>query len=143
MTNICVLQIRMRWLWFLYCDSLSTIFRSFNHISSFHLQGDKYYPQCHPDLHGSEILENGALHKYILDLASMLDVRSLFLEVGEADWYRVYDSSSVFIYLLSLCHMYSDSIMPMMGSHLANINICTGLDWPISALNTFVLILQF
>ncbi|XP_072045111.1 protein SCAI-like isoform X2 [Amphiura filiformis] len=48
-------------------------------------KGDNYYPQCHPDLHGSEILENGALHKYILDLASMLDVRSLFLEVGEAD----------------------------------------------------------
>ncbi|XP_071801789.1 protein SCAI-like [Asterias amurensis] len=46
---------------------------------------DSYYPQSHPDLRGHEILESKSLHKHTLELASMLDVRPLFLDVSEID----------------------------------------------------------
>lgn len=46
---------------------------------------DSYYPRCHPSLLGHDILESTLLHKQVLDLASMLDVRALFLEFGEIE----------------------------------------------------------
>ncbi|XP_077861892.1 protein SCAI-like [Saccoglossus kowalevskii] len=46
---------------------------------------DTYYPQSHPEMKGCDILENVNLHKWILELASILDVRALFLEVSELE----------------------------------------------------------
>ncbi|XP_001626466.2 protein SCAI [Nematostella vectensis] len=46
-------------------------------------KGSEYYPKCFPKL-PTEILINGGVEKQVLELASMLDVRSLFYEVGEA-----------------------------------------------------------
>ncbi|XP_033108155.1 protein SCAI-like [Anneissia japonica] len=46
---------------------------------------ESFYPQSHPDLRGNDIMENALLHKHVLELASILDVRSIFLEVGETD----------------------------------------------------------
>ncbi|KAJ8038918.1 Protein SCAI [Holothuria leucospilota] len=44
-----------------------------------------YYPQSFPDLRGHEILESQSVHKLLLDLAAMLDIRPVFLEPGELE----------------------------------------------------------
>lgn len=46
-------------------------------------QGTDYYPKSFPKLPAAEILLNGSVEKQVLELASMLDVRSLFYEIGE------------------------------------------------------------
>jgi len=46
-------------------------------------QGSDYYPKSFPKLPVAEILLNGSVEKQVLELASMLDVRSLFYEIGE------------------------------------------------------------
>ncbi|CAH3025521.1 unnamed protein product [Porites evermanni] len=45
-------------------------------------KGSDYYPKSFPKL-PAEILLNGGIEKQVLELASMLDVRSLFYEIGE------------------------------------------------------------
>lgn len=45
-------------------------------------KGSDYYPKSFPKL-PEEILLNGGIEKQVLELASMLDVRSLFYEIGE------------------------------------------------------------
>ena len=52
-------------------------------LCPFTLQGSDYYPKCFPKL-PPEVLQNGNLQKQVLELASMLDVRSLFYDIGEA-----------------------------------------------------------
>jgi len=46
-------------------------------------KGSDYYPKSFPKLPAAEILLNGSVEKQVLELASMLDVRSLFYEIGE------------------------------------------------------------
>ncbi|KAJ7370142.1 hypothetical protein OS493_034071 [Desmophyllum pertusum] len=46
-------------------------------------KGSDYYPKSFPKLPAAEILLNGSIEKQVLELASMLDVRSLFYEIGE------------------------------------------------------------
>ena len=49
----------------------------------FSIQGSDYYPKSFPKL-PPEVLQNGNLQKQVLELASMLDVRSLFYDIGDA-----------------------------------------------------------
>ncbi|CAH3142974.1 unnamed protein product [Pocillopora meandrina] len=46
-------------------------------------KGSDFYPKSFPRLPAKEILLNGSIEKQVLELASMLDVRSLFYEIGE------------------------------------------------------------
>ncbi|BFZ05585.1 hypothetical protein BsWGS_08624 [Bradybaena similaris] len=48
-------------------------------------KGPSYYPASHPALPTDEILEHPALYKLVLDLATYLEVRSLFAEPGDVD----------------------------------------------------------
>ena len=48
-------------------------------------QGPSFYPLSHPPLSTEEILEHPTLCKIALDLAMVLDCRSLFAEPGEVD----------------------------------------------------------
>lgn len=50
------------------------------------LQGTKYYPMSYPTMPKDEILENQQLQKSVIELAAILEVRSLFYETMEADW---------------------------------------------------------
>ncbi|KAK3733514.1 hypothetical protein QZH41_007529 [Actinostola sp. cb2023] len=60
---------------FIFCFYVTHLHQAF--------KGSEYYPKCFPKL-PNEILVNGGLEKQVLELASMLDVRSLFYEVGDA-----------------------------------------------------------
>ncbi|PIK40208.1 hypothetical protein BSL78_22956 [Apostichopus japonicus] len=55
----------------------------FCHITLKYHRGFKdstYYPQSFPDLQGHDVLELQLVHKLLLDLAAMLDVRPIYLE---------------------------------------------------------------
>ncbi|KAL1421292.1 hypothetical protein MTO96_023260 [Rhipicephalus appendiculatus] len=49
------------------------------------LPGSNYLPRSHPPIPESEVLDHPALQRTILELAEVLDVRSLFSEIDEAD----------------------------------------------------------
>ncbi|KAK2565926.1 Protein SCAI [Acropora cervicornis] len=66
--------LRLMILRFIFCFYTMHLHRAF--------KGSDYYPKSFPKL-SAEILLNGSLEKQVLELASMLDVRSLFYEVGE------------------------------------------------------------
>lgn len=66
--------LRLMILRFIFCFYTMHLHRAF--------KGSDYYPKSFPKL-SVEILLNGSLEKQVLELASMLDVRSLFYEVGE------------------------------------------------------------
>ncbi|KXJ13660.1 protein SCAI [Exaiptasia diaphana] len=67
--------LKMMLLRYIFCFYVTHLHRAF--------KGSEYYPKCFPKL-PNEILLNGGVEKQVLELASMLDVRSLFYEVGEA-----------------------------------------------------------
>ncbi|XP_070581867.1 protein SCAI-like [Ptychodera flava] len=69
--------LRLLMLRFVFCHATLRYHRGF--------KDESYYPHSHPDMKSCDILENSSLHKWILELASMLDVRALFLEVSELD----------------------------------------------------------
>ncbi|XP_074654987.1 protein SCAI-like isoform X2 [Tubulanus polymorphus] len=48
-------------------------------------KGPAFYPSCHPPIPDNEILDHPLLHKIMLDLASVLEVRGLFADIGETD----------------------------------------------------------
>ena len=48
-------------------------------------QGPSYYPMSHPPLPTDEITEHPTLYKIVLDLAIILDCRSLFAEPGDGE----------------------------------------------------------
>ena len=48
-------------------------------------QGPNYYPSCYPIMPKEEILESQVLHKMVMELASILEVRGLFHEHSEMD----------------------------------------------------------
>ncbi|XP_068732989.1 protein SCAI-like [Montipora capricornis] len=66
--------LRLMILRFIFCFYTVHLHRAF--------KGSDYYPKSFPKL-PAEILLNGSLEKQVLELASMLDVRSLFYEIGE------------------------------------------------------------
>ncbi|XP_064457446.1 protein SCAI-like isoform X1 [Ornithodoros turicata] len=49
------------------------------------IPGSNYLPRSHPPIPESEVLDHPALQRTVLELASVLDVRSLFSELDEAD----------------------------------------------------------
>ncbi|XP_064649107.1 protein SCAI-like isoform X2 [Lineus longissimus] len=69
--------LRLLILRFIFCYVLLRLHRGF--------KGPNYYPSCHPRLPENEILDHPLLHKIILDLASVLEVRGLFADLGETD----------------------------------------------------------
>ena len=56
-------------------------------------QGPSFYPSSYPAMPEGEIVEHPVLHKMVLELASMLEVRTLFHEPGEIDWLKLYSKS--------------------------------------------------
>jgi len=62
---------------YIFCDVLLRIHRAF--------KSAQFYPRCHPALPELDIIGNPTLQRYILDLASQLDVRHLLFECGEVD----------------------------------------------------------
>ncbi len=46
------------------------------------IQGPEYYPVSHPYI-CSDILDNKQLHHMVVDLATILNIRQLFMEVGD------------------------------------------------------------
>lgn len=62
---------------YIFCDAVLRIHRAF--------KASQFYPRSHPALPELDILENPTLQRYILDLASQLDVRHLLFECGEVD----------------------------------------------------------
>ena len=51
-------------------------------------QGPSYYPMSYPSMPKDEILDCPILQKLIMELASILEVRGLYHEAGELDWYQ-------------------------------------------------------
>jgi len=62
---------------YIFCDAVLRIHRAF--------KASHFYPRSHPALPELDIIENPTLQRYILDLASQLDVRHLLFECGEVD----------------------------------------------------------
>jgi len=62
---------------YIFCDALLRIHRAF--------KSAQFQPRCHPALPELDILENPTLQRYILDLASQLDVRHLLFDCGQVD----------------------------------------------------------
>lgn len=62
---------------YIFCDAVLRIHRAF--------KASQFYPRSHPALPELDIIENPTLQRYILDLASQLDVRHLLFECGEVD----------------------------------------------------------
>ncbi|XP_025112792.1 protein SCAI-like isoform X2 [Pomacea canaliculata] len=69
--------LRLLLLRFVFCYMVLILHKSF--------KGPSYYPISHPPLPTEEVLEHPALYRIVLELASLLEVRSLFAEPGEAD----------------------------------------------------------
>ncbi|KAI8750598.1 protein SCAI [Biomphalaria glabrata] len=69
--------LRLLLLRFVFCYIVLILHRGF--------KGPSYYPASHPALPTDEILEHPTLYKLVLDLATMLEVRSLFAEPGDVD----------------------------------------------------------
>lgn len=67
--------LRLLMLRFCFCCVVLRLHRSF--------RGPRFYPTCHPPMPEAEVLDHPALHKVVLDLATLLDCRSLFAEAGE------------------------------------------------------------
>lgn len=65
---------------YIFCDVLLRIHKAFKVPLS-----SQFYPRCHPPLPELDIIENPTLQRYILDLASQLDVRHMLFECGEVD----------------------------------------------------------
>jgi len=62
---------------YIFCDAVLRIHRAF--------KASQFYPRSHPALPALDIIENPTLQRYILDLASQLDVRHMLFECGEVD----------------------------------------------------------
>lgn len=62
---------------YIFCDVVLRIHRAF--------KASQFHPRSHPPLPQLDIIENPTLQRYVLDLASQLDVRHLFFECGEVD----------------------------------------------------------
>jgi len=62
---------------YIFCDAVLRIHRAF--------KASQFYPRSHPALPELDIIENPTLQRYILDLASQLDVRHMLFECGEVD----------------------------------------------------------
>ncbi|KAL3871080.1 hypothetical protein ACJMK2_039100 [Sinanodonta woodiana] len=69
--------LRLLMLRFVFCYIVLILHRGF--------KGPSFYPMSHPPLPTEEILEHPTLCKLVLDLATILDCRSLFAEPGEGD----------------------------------------------------------
>ena len=48
-------------------------------------QSRNYQPRSHPPIPEIEIMENHILRRAVIDLAIVLDIRSMFSELEEAD----------------------------------------------------------
>jgi len=62
---------------YIFCDVVLRIHRAF--------KTSQFYPKSHPALPELDILENPTLQRYVLDLATQLDVRHVFFQCGEID----------------------------------------------------------
>lgn len=69
--------LRLLMLRFIFCHVVLKLHRMF--------KGSNYLPRSHPPIPESEVLDHPALQRTILELADVLDVRSLFSEIDEAD----------------------------------------------------------
>ncbi|EEC17464.1 conserved hypothetical protein [Ixodes scapularis] len=69
--------LRLLMLRFIFCHVVLKLHRMF--------KGSNYLPRSHPPIPESEVLDHPALQRTVLELAGVLDVRSLFSDLDEAD----------------------------------------------------------
>ncbi|CAN8020073.1 unnamed protein product [Ixodes persulcatus] len=83
--------LRLLMLRFIFCHVVLKLHRMFkvrvpaDACLAYSPQGSNYLPRSHPPIPESEVLDHPALQRTVLELAGVLDVRSLFSDLDEAD----------------------------------------------------------